>query len=251
VKHVPGKQAAGNEQSPDRATIGSFLFQFRRFTEDGMLKWVPRCDSLPEGPSQIDKLLRARGFEDPAVAQAFLHPSRDQLGDPFQMPGMREAADRIVRAREIGRAVVVYGDYDVDGVTATALLTGFLEAFGVHTRHYIPSRHREGYGLNEAAIRRIASDGDGALMITVDCGITAVAEIALAKEFGLDPIVTTTTARARRSQTAWCSTHCWVTPIPTFAARAWHSSCARRWTATWPSSSSTSRRWVRWPTWCR
>ena len=155
-----------------------------------MLKWVPRCEMIPEGPSQIDRLLRARGFEDPAAAQSFLHPSRDQLGDPFRMPGMREAVERITRAREMGRTVVIYGDYDVDGVTATALLTSFLTAWGIRALHYIPSRHREGYGLNAEAIRKISAESDGAMMITVDCGVTAVEEIALAAQLGLDPIVT-------------------------------------------------------------
>lgn len=155
-----------------------------------MLKWVPRGEVPPECASTIDMLLRVRGFDDPAAAQAFLRPSRDQLGDPFLMPGMRQAADTITRARREGREVVVYGDYDVDGVTATALLTMFLNAWGVRARHYIPSRHREGYGLNEEAIRKIAAESQDALLVTVDCGVTAVAEIALAKELGLDPIVT-------------------------------------------------------------
>lgn len=155
-----------------------------------MLKWISRRDVPPAGPTRIDQLLRVRGYEDPAAAQAFLSPSRDQIGNPFDMPGMRTAVDRIERARAEGRPVVVYGDYDVDGVSATAILTGFLTAQGVRARYYIPSRHREGYGLNEDAIRKIAADGDGALLITVDCGISAAAEVALATALGLDPIVT-------------------------------------------------------------
>lgn len=155
-----------------------------------MLKWVPRGEAPTEYASAIDRLLRVRGFDDPAAAQAFLRPAREHLGDPFRMPGMREAAERIERARLEGRAVVVYGDYDVDGVTATALLTMFLNELGVRARHYIPSRHREGYGLNEEAVRKIAADAPGALLVTVDCGVTAAREIALAKELGLDPIVT-------------------------------------------------------------
>ncbi len=155
-----------------------------------MIRWVPRIGITPEGPTLIDRLLRARGFTDPAAAQAFLRPSRSQLLDPLLMPGMREAVGRILRARDQNRAIVVYGDYDVDGVTATAILTSFLTAIGVRARHYIPSRHKEGYGLNEDAIRSIAEDGCAPLLITVDCGVTAVSEIALASELGLDPIVT-------------------------------------------------------------
>ena len=155
-----------------------------------MLRWVPRSDFAPEGPSAFDRLLRARGIDGPAAARAFLHPSRDQLGDPFLMPGMEEAAERLQRARAAGRPVVVYGDYDVDGVTATALLTGFLALWGVQAHAYIPSRHREGYGLNEEAVRKIASKRAGAMMVTVDCGVSALREIELAKRLGLDPIVT-------------------------------------------------------------
>ena len=154
-----------------------------------MLRWIPRC-SAPEGPTLMDRLLRARGFETREAAEAFLNPSRTHLGSPLKMPGMDEAVKRILAAKAEGRAVVVYGDYDVDGVTATALLTLFLADFGVRNRHYIPSRHREGYGLNAEALRSIAEEGDHPLLVTVDCGVTAVNEIALAKELGLDPIVT-------------------------------------------------------------
>jgi single-stranded-DNA-specific exonuclease len=134
--------------------------------------------------------LRARGFGDPAAARAFLHPSRDQLGDPFLMPGMDAAVERLQSARASGRPVVVYGDYDVDGVTATALLTGFLARWGIEAHAYIPSRHREGYGLNGEAVRKIASEHAGAMMVTVDCGVSALAEIDLAVELGLNPVVT-------------------------------------------------------------
>jgi len=154
-----------------------------------MLRWMPRL-SAPEGPTLMDRLLRARGFETQEAVEEFLNPSRAQLGDPFKMPGMGEAVRRILAAKAEGRGVVVYGDYDVDGVTATALVTLFLAEFGVRTRRYIPSRHREGYGLNAEALRAIAEEGDHPLLITVDCGVTAVEEIALAKGLGLDPIVT-------------------------------------------------------------
>ncbi len=155
-----------------------------------MLRWMPRSDLAPEGPSLMDRLLKARGFDNPEAAGAFLHPSRAQLLDPFQMPGIREAAERILAARAAGRTIRVYGDYDVDGVTATAILTRFLTNFGVNARAYIPSRHNEGYGLNADAIRRIAGEDEKPLLITVDCGVTAAAEIELAKALGLDPIVT-------------------------------------------------------------
>jgi single-stranded-DNA-specific exonuclease len=156
-----------------------------------MLKWISRLeDNSAQGEPPLSRLLRARGFDDPASAHAFLHPSQDQLLNPAQMPGASDAARLIEKARAQGRGIMVYGDYDVDGVTATALLTGFLAEWGARPSSYIPSRHNEGYGLNEAAVRAIAAMPEIGLLITVDCGISAASHIALARSLGLDVIVT-------------------------------------------------------------
>lgn len=143
----------------------------------------------PSGmPPLIHGLLMQRGVSSAEEAARFLHPSPDQLLPPTQLGGMREAVIRILEASDKGEEVCVFGDYDVDGVSASSLLSLFLREMGFRVTVYIPSRHREGYGLNEAAIIEIAKSAS--LMITVDCGISCAGEVALAKSLGMDVIVT-------------------------------------------------------------
>jgi single-stranded-DNA-specific exonuclease len=123
--------------------------------------------------------LAARGLSDPVLASRFLSPRLEDLPDPFSMKGMEDAVARIVRAVEEGQRIVCYGDYDVDGVTSTVLLSGFLGAAGGVVTTYIPHRLVEGYGLNGAAVDRLAGEGVN-LIVTLDCGITSVAEVAAA-----------------------------------------------------------------------
>lgn len=159
-----------------------------------MYRMVQRSDAVstwpcPENmPSLIHGLLMRRGVSSPEEADAFLHPSPDQLHDPMLLSGMGEAVSRILRAAEAGEQVCVFGDYDVDGVSASSLLSLYLRSLGLATEVYIPSRHAEGYGLNEHAVREIA--GSASLLITVDCGISCQKEVALAQELGMDVIVT-------------------------------------------------------------
>lgn len=157
-----------------------------------MLRLVKRNAPGPgraEGlPPWLLELLALRGVDTAPKAQSFLHPSLDQLHDPFLMQGMGEAVVLIQKAVNENEPIVVYGDYDVDGVCAAVMMTGALRLMGGRASYYIPSRHGEGYGLNEAAVRSIA--GDCHLMITVDCGITAIKEAALAKELGMRVIIT-------------------------------------------------------------
>lgn len=135
-------------------------------------------------------LLYQRGLRDPAAASAFLAADyASGLHDPFQMRGMAEAAARIVTAIDRGELMAVYGDFDVDGVTAVALLTQAISAMGGRIRPYIPHRAREGYGLNNVAIGQLAADGVRVL-ITVDCGISNYAEVVEASRLGIDVIVT-------------------------------------------------------------
>ncbi|MDW8404621.1 single-stranded-DNA-specific exonuclease RecJ [Chloroflexus sp.] len=135
-------------------------------------------------------LLYQRGLRDPAAASAFLAADyASGLHDPFQMRGMAEAAARIVTAIDRGELMAVYGDFDVDGVTAVALLTQAISAMGGRIRPYIPHRAREGYGLNNVAIGQLAADGVRVL-ITVDCGISNYAEVLEANRLGIDVIVT-------------------------------------------------------------
>lgn len=122
-------------------------------------------------------------------AQDFLDTSLSRLGDPFLLPDMDKAAAEIRRALAAGDKIAVYGDYDVDGVTGAALLMRYLRAQGADCVYYIPDRLSEGYGLNQAAVRRLAEEGCR-LMITVDSGITAIAEIEYAVGLGMNVIVT-------------------------------------------------------------
>ena len=120
----------------------------------------------------------------------FLYPDYAKgLGDPYAMSDMGLAVDRLVAARESGETVVVYGDYDIDGITASGVMIEALEANGITARSYIPDRFEEGYGLNIGALEYLAADGVG-LVVTVDCGITSVDEAAWAREHGLDLIIT-------------------------------------------------------------
>jgi single-stranded-DNA-specific exonuclease len=122
-------------------------------------------------------------------AQAFLRGDEPALADPWRMKDMVPAIDRSQRAIADREPIVVYGDYDADGVTATALLVRFLAEAGADVRGYIPSRFEEGYGLNPGAIRQLAQEG-ARLIITVDCGVRSFAEADLCRELGIDLIIT-------------------------------------------------------------
>ena len=159
-----------------------------------MLKYVSRSANRtwferPEGmPEALHRLLIERGIASAEEAERFLHPSARDLLDPMRLNAMPEAVARIRAAMAAGETICVYGDYDVDGVCASAILCGWLQSQGADARVYLPSRHTEGYGLNESAVRSIA--GWAKLMVTVDCGVTSAALVALAKSLGLDVIVT-------------------------------------------------------------
>lgn len=140
-------------------------------------------------PPVIAVILFNRGITNKDAARAFLQKTLDGVHNPFLLNDMEIAADRIVQAIEKGEKIVVYGDYDVDGITSTVLLYSFLKAEGAKVDYYIPDRIGEGYGINIMAINRIAKDG-AQLMITVDCGITAVGEVEFARTQKLDIIIT-------------------------------------------------------------
>jgi len=135
----------------------------------------------------VGQLLWNRNITDPSLIEPFLHAEWNTLHDPLAMRGMDRAVARIVRAVERGERVAVYGDFDTDGVTGVALLTQVFRQTGLDVLPYIPRRLEEGYGLNIAAIEHLAREAG--LLITVDCGISNVAEIARAQALGLDTIV--------------------------------------------------------------
>ena len=128
-------------------------------------------------PGVVASLLVGRGVTDPAAVKAFLAGTLTDLRDPETLPGVPEAADRILAAVRAGRRIVIYGDYDADGMTATAILIGCLEALDATPRWYVPNRFEEGYGLNAEALEKLAAEGAN-LVVTVDCGIASVAEAA-------------------------------------------------------------------------
>ena len=134
-------------------------------------------------PVIVAKVLLNRGFTDAADAKKFLDKNSDSFYSPNLLRDMDKAVSRIREAIEKKENVVVYGDYDVDGITSTALLVSFLRGHGVNAQAYIPDRQNEGYGINKAAVKKI-SDSGATLLISVDTGITAFEETkyAIAEE---------------------------------------------------------------------
>ena len=144
--------------------------------------------ALPGLPGWLCRVLSARGADTPEKAERFLRPDMRQLLPPGLLHDMDKAVRLIAVARERGLRAAVYGDYDADGVCAAAILKEALGMYGVPADVYLPDRHAEGYGLNEAAVRELAREHG--LLITVDCGITSLQETAVAKERGMAVIVT-------------------------------------------------------------
>jgi len=139
-------------------------------------------------PFIIAKILATRRIESFEQARKFFRPRWEDTHDPFLMQDMDRAARRIIRAIQEHEKILIYGDYDVDGITAVSLLYLFLKGHGADIRYYIPNRMREGYGLSASGIQKAVQAGAG-LLITVDCGITAVEEVAEAGRLGIDVIV--------------------------------------------------------------
>lgn len=140
-------------------------------------------------PNFLAGILWRRGQRDVAGATAFLDPRLKSLRDPFLLPDMDRAIERVIRAIESQERIVFYGDYDVDGVSSLALLTRVLRACGVNPTCFLPHRVDEGYGLSTEGITRCLEEHRPQLLIAVDCGTTSVAEIDLLCERGVDVIV--------------------------------------------------------------
>jgi len=140
-------------------------------------------------PIIVKSILSKRGMAEADMAR-FLAPDYAlDLHDPFLMTDMKAAVDRVLRAAEAAEKVVIYGDYDIDGLTATVVMNDTLRGLGLDPEMYIPDRFDEGYGLNADAIRQMAGRGVS-LIVSVDCGVTAAAEAELARELGVDLIIT-------------------------------------------------------------
>ncbi len=142
---------------------------------------------------KINKLLATilvnRNITQKEDIRLFLEPTRNDFHDPFLITDMKIAVERIVKAIKNQEKVTIYGDYDVDGITSITVLKSFLNDRGLEVESYIPNRLEEGYGLNKQAIEKIANDGCE-LMITVDCGISAIEEIEYANLLGIETIIT-------------------------------------------------------------
>ncbi len=148
-------------------------------------------NDLAEYPALTQKLLLNRGFSTRESAEKFLNPDyvRD-IYDPFLILNMDRAVERILRAIDASEKIVIFGDYDCDGIPGSVVLHDFFKKIGyTNFQNYIPHRNNEGYGLNILAVEKFAESG-ATLMITVDCGITDVAEVARGNELGIDTIIT-------------------------------------------------------------
>jgi len=139
-------------------------------------------------PAPVGRVLWARGYREPSQAERFLEPRFEHLPNPFELKGIDAAVSRLQRALAQGERVCVYGDYDVDGVTSTAMLVSVLRKLGGNVEFYVPHRLVEGYGLNVRALEKLAARGTR-LVVSADCGVTAVAEIDAAAKLGLDVVV--------------------------------------------------------------
>src|SRR4030042_1467094 len=145
--------------------------------------------SMP-GLSPLDcRILAGRGVKDPAQAQAFLDRGYAASTAPFDLLDMDRAVERLRRAYQLGEPVVVYGDYDADGVTATVLLFEWLQRSGFKASWYIPARFQEGYGLHAEALAGLRDEG-ASVVVTVDCGVRSIREVEQGEALGLDIIVT-------------------------------------------------------------
>jgi len=161
-------------------------------------RWIPRGGPFhPNGaeddhgfPEILRHLVRQRGISDGAELETFLRPRLRDLKDPFLIPEMRLAVNRILRAIDTGEKICIYGDYDVDGVSSITLMTKILHAYGLEPRAFIPRRGPEGYGLSMAALARCMAEGEKPdLLISIDCGTVSIAEVAHLRSQGIDVVI--------------------------------------------------------------
>ncbi len=161
-------------------------------------RWILRADDSQRATSfaqalgvspVISSLLIARGYGEEHSARAFLRPSYDQLHDPYLMLGMRAAVTRLLHAIDETEPILIYGDYDVDGTTGTAVLLRALAMLGARTGYHVPHRFTEGYGIQQPALEKATAEGYR-LVVSVDCGIRAHEPLYWARDNGLDVIIT-------------------------------------------------------------
>ena len=144
------------------------------------------------------QLLVNRGYDTPQDARDFLAKRTELFHDPFVMKDLRTAAERLLAAVEEKKKIVIFGDYDVDGVTSVSCLYLYLASLGASPEYFIPSRLGDGYGMSDGAIRRLAGEG-AEVIVTVDTGITALHEAQTARELGLELIITSSNSNTSPS----------------------------------------------------
>lgn len=154
---------------------------------DTAVRYAAELGSSLGIPDIIARILVARGITDPGEASVFLRPRLGDLSDPFDLPDMEKGITRIVDAIKRGEKICIWGDYDADGISSTALAYNFLKNLGITPAVHIPTRE-EGYGLRNDKINELCGQGIG-LLVSVDCGSSNIEEIARANELGIDTIV--------------------------------------------------------------
>ena len=169
--------------------MGPKAWRLRREAPAGAAPWGALAAAWDLDP-RLARLAWMRGLDHPGDLAWRLDPSWERSSDPHLLPGVDAAVARIHRAIEARERIVVYGDYDVDGVTATALLSRVLEKLGAEVSFFIPNRFSDGYGLHLDCIQELKAERDPGLIISVDCGVRSVAEVAASAELGLDWVIT-------------------------------------------------------------
>ena len=155
-------------------------------TNPEYIAYISKTASVSPALAQI---LINRGIKTPGEINTFLNPHISQLSDPFDIQGMGIAVDRIMAASKSGERILVHGDYDVDGLSATAIVLKALKMLGIDSHYFIPNRIEHGYGFNPSSVKK-AKQAGATLIITVDCGITSFETVALCKKEGIDVIIT-------------------------------------------------------------
>ncbi|MEK7267705.1 MAG: DHH family phosphoesterase, partial [Nitrospirota bacterium] len=155
-------------------------------TNPDYIKYLSKAVSVSPAFAQV---LVSRGIKTPQAINDFLNPHISGLSDPFEIDGVKTAVERIKHAADTNETVLVHGDYDADGLTATAIMVHALRTSGIDVHYFIPDRIAHGYGFNPVAVEEAKRLG-ATLIITVDCGITSFDAAACAKKEGIDVIIT-------------------------------------------------------------
>jgi single-stranded-DNA-specific exonuclease len=184
---LSGRAAKLMSMEPIRTIVSGLVSRLRRDPPRDAVDTLAREAGVPR---VIAELLSARGINTAVDAARFFRPDESELHDPFRMRGVEEAVARLLSAARAKQRIVVFGDYDVDGVTAVAQLKAALSRAGAPALSFIPHRMKDGYGLRPDTVRRVVSELAPRVIVTVDCGISAVEGVACAREAGVDVVVT-------------------------------------------------------------